>query len=94
MKYLLVIIPLMMLASCSETERGAAIGGASGAVIGGAVSGDVRGAAVGGAVGAAAGALIGSANEQDRCYYRDRYGRRYVSECPNDYNWRRHHRRY
>lgn len=92
MKYLLVIVSLLMLASCSETERGAAIGGASGAVIGGAVSGDVRGAAVGGAIGAAAGAVIGSANERGRCYYRDRYGRRYVDDCPADYRW--HHRRY
>mgnify|MGYP000677470670 CR=1 FL=1 len=92
MKYLLVIIPLMALASCSETERGAAIGGASGAIIGGVATGDVTGAAVGGAVGAAAGALIGSANEPGRCYYRDRYGRRIVDDCPSDYRW--HHRRY
>ena len=94
MKYLLVIISLIMLASCSETERGATIGGASGAIIGGVVSNDVGGAVVGGALGAAAGALIGSANEPDRCYYRDRYGRRYISDCPSEYNWRRHHRRY
>lgn len=91
MKYVLVLIPLVMLASCSQTEKGAAIGGASGAIIGGAVSGDIGGAAVGGAVGAVAGALIGSANEPGRCYYRDRYGRRYVDACPDRYP--RHHRR-
>lgn len=93
MKFLLVVIPLVMLASCSQTERGAAIGGVSGAVIGGAISNDVGGAVVGGAVGAAAGALIGSANEPGRCYYRDRYGRRYVDDCPARHP-HRHYRRY
>ncbi|HZG29897.1 MAG TPA: glycine zipper domain-containing protein [Ensifer sp.] len=92
MKYLLVILPLMALASCTATERGATIGGASGAIVGGAVTGDVGGAAVGGAVGAVAGALIGSASELGRCYYRDRYGRRVVDDCPSDYRW--HGRRY
>ncbi len=96
MKHLLVMLPLMTaaaaLASCTATERGAAIGGAGGAIVGGAVTGDVGGAAVGGAVGAVAGALIGSANEPGRCVYRDGYGRRIVEDCPSDYRW--HGRRY
>lgn len=90
MKYLLVFLTCVMLASCSQTEKGAAIGGASGAVIGGIAGGDVGSAVVGGAVGAAAGALLGAASEPGRCYYRDRYGRRIVEDCPSDYNWRRH----
>ncbi|MCO6188578.1 YMGG-like glycine zipper-containing protein [Rhizobium sp. L1K21] len=76
------IVLLAGLAGCSQTERGAAIGGASGAAVGGIVSGNVQGAAVGGAVGAVAGALIGQANEPGQCYYRDRYGDRYVADCP------------
>ncbi len=42
MKHLLVMLPLMTaaaaLASCTATERGAAIGGAGGAIVGGAVT--------------------------------------------------------
>jgi hypothetical protein len=70
------------LAACTATEQGAGIGAATGAVIGGAATGNVRGAAVGAAVGGVSGALIGSVAEQPgRCYYRDRYGRRYVDRC-------------
>ncbi|WP_377293919.1 glycine zipper domain-containing protein [Rhizobium sp. SG2393] len=80
-KILLVSALILPLAACSQTERGAGIGAVSGGIIGGAVTGNVRGAAVGAAVGGVAGALIGNANEPGRCYYRDRYGRRYVDAC-------------
>ncbi|AYD02774.1 YMGG-like glycine zipper-containing protein [Neorhizobium sp. NCHU2750] len=74
------------LAGCTPTEQGAGIGAASGAIIGGAVTGNVRGAAVGAAVGGVSGALIGSVSEQPgQCYYRDRYGRRYIDDCPRRY---------
>lgn len=74
------------LASCSPTERGAGIGAASGAIIGGAVTGNVRGAAVGAAIGGVSGAVIGNVSEQPgQCYYRDRYGRRYIDDCPRRY---------
>lgn len=74
----------LTLAACTPTEQGAAIGAASGAAIGAAVTGDVEGAIVGGAIGGVSGALIGRASE-GRCYYRDRYGRRYVARCPRGY---------
>ncbi|MEA3535981.1 MULTISPECIES: YMGG-like glycine zipper-containing protein [unclassified Rhizobium] len=80
-KALLAVALILPLAACSETERGAAIGAGSGAIIGGVATGNVRGAAVGAAVGGVAGALIGRANEPGRCYYRDRYGRRYIAAC-------------
>lgn len=73
----------LAIAGCTPTEQGAGIGAASGALIGGAVTGNVRGAAVGGAIGGVTGALIGNVSEQPgQCYYRDRYGRRYIDDCP------------
>jgi hypothetical protein len=71
------------LAACTATERGAGIGAVGGAILGGAVSGDVRGAAVGAALGGAGGAIVGNMSEQQpgRCYYRDRYGNRYLDYC-------------
>lgn len=80
-KFILAAAAVLMLASCSKTEKAAVIGAASGAVIGGAVTGDWRGAAVGAAAGGATGALIGQASEPGRCIYRDRYGRRYEDRC-------------
>ncbi|HTO29761.1 glycine zipper domain-containing protein [Pararhizobium sp.] len=80
-KILLAIALIMPLAACTATEKGAGIGAASGAIIGGAATGNVRGAAVGAAIGGVAGALIGNANEPGKCYYRDRYGRRYIANC-------------
>ena len=80
-KIILAIAAVSMLAACSRTEKTAAIGAVSGAVIGGIVSNDWRGAAVGAAAGGAAGAIIGRTNEPNKCYYRDRYGRRYVDRC-------------
>jgi hypothetical protein len=72
----------LSIASCTPTQQGAGIGAASGAIIGGAVTGNVRGAAVGAAVGGVSGALIGRVSEQPgQCYYRDRYGRRYIDDC-------------
>ena len=73
----------LSVASCTPTQQGAGIGAASGAVIGGVVTGDVRGAAVGAAIGGVTGAVIGRVAEQPgQCYYRDRYGRRYIDDCP------------
>lgn len=81
-----MILMAAAIAGCTPTEQGATIGAASGAAIGGAVSGDVGGALAGAAIGGAAGALIGHASEgSNRCYYRDRYGRRYVARCPRGY---------
>jgi uncharacterized membrane protein len=85
-KAIAVTLVALAAVSCSQTEKGAAVGAASGAVIGGLVSGNVRGAAVGAAVGGAAGAVIGAVSDQPgRCYYRDRYGRRYIANCPAGY---------
>ncbi|MEB2847688.1 hypothetical protein GAO09_17590 [Rhizobiales bacterium RZME27] len=84
MKKLMVLaLAGLSLAGCTQTEKGAGIGAASGAVIGGLATGNVRGAAVGGAIGGVAGAVIGNVSEQPgQCYYRDRYGRRYIDSCP------------
>jgi uncharacterized membrane protein len=84
MKKALLLLALgASLASCTATEQGAGIGAASGAIIGGAVTGNVRGAAVGAAIGGVSGAVIGNVSEQPgQCYYRDRYGRRYIDDCP------------
>lgn len=80
---ILFVFVALALAGCTPTERGAGIGAASGAVIGGAITGNVRGAAVGAAIGGVTGAVIGNvAGQPGRCYYRDRYGRRYIDACP------------
>jgi len=85
-KALVLLLVGISLASCTATEQGAGIGAASGAVIGGLATGNVRGAAVGAAIGGVSGALIGSVAEQPgQCYYRDRYGRRYIDNCPRRY---------
>ena len=80
-KFLLMAVAALAVAGCSQTEKGAAIGGLGGAAVGAAVSGDAGGAIVGGVVGATAGALIGRANEPGKCYYRGRDGRRYTARC-------------
>lgn len=82
---LLAMVAIAALTGCSQTEKGAVIGGLGGAAVGGAISGDAGGAIVGGAIGATAGALIGNANEPGRCYYRDSRGRRYIARCPAGY---------
>jgi hypothetical protein len=85
----LILVPALLLsaAACTPTQQGAAIGGAGGAAVGAAVAGNpVEGAVIGGAVGAVAGALIGRASEgNNRCIYRDQYGRRYYAACPAGY---------
>jgi predicted small secreted protein len=83
-KIIAILLVGASLAACSTTEKGAGIGALSGAVIGGAVTGNVRGAAVGAALGGVSGAVIGNMSDQpepDRCYYRDRYGNRYLDYC-------------
>ncbi|CAN7439538.1 YMGG-like Gly-zipper [Rhizobium tibeticum] len=80
---ILLLLAGVTIAGCTPTEQGAGIGAASGAVIGGVATGNVRGAAVGAAIGGVAGAVIGNvAGQPGQCYYRDRYGRRYVAACP------------
>ena len=83
-KKLIIFSALMLsLGACSQTEKGAAVGGLGGAAVGAAVAGDpLQGAVIGGAVGTVAGALIGQASERGQCRYRDRYGRVYVARCP------------
>ena len=80
---LILVLLGLAAAGCTATEQGAGIGAASGAIIGGAVTGNVRGAAVGAAIGGVSGAVIGNvAGRPGQCYYRDRYGRRYIAACP------------
>lgn len=102
MRKILVLAALLLpIAACSQTERGAAIGGLGGAAIGSAIANDpVEGAVLGGAIGAVGGALIGNASERGRCRYRDRYGSTYTARCPSNYRYdrydrydRRYHRR-
>ncbi len=82
-KTIALILVALSVTSCTQTEKGAGIGAVSGAIIGGAVTGNVRGAAVGAAIGGVSGAVIGSvADQPGQCYYRDRYGRRYIDDCP------------
>ncbi|WP_313613684.1 glycine zipper domain-containing protein [Agrobacterium sp.] len=81
-KIIIPVLAVLSLSACSNTERGATIGAAGGAVIGGAATGNLRGAAVGAAVGGVSGALIGNvADRPGQCYYRDRYGNRYIDRC-------------
>lgn len=85
-KAIALILVAMAVTSCTQTEKGAAIGAGAGAIIGGALTGDVRGAAVGAAIGGVSGAVIGHVSEQPgQCYYRDRHGRRYIDDCPRNY---------
>ncbi|MBX3568954.1 MAG: hypothetical protein KF914_12910 [Rhizobiaceae bacterium] len=80
-KILIVLAVAAGVAGCSQTEKGAAIGGLGGAAVGAAVTGDAGGALVGGLGGAAVGALIGAANEPGKCRYRDRRGNEYIAAC-------------
>ncbi|MCF3639423.1 glycine zipper domain-containing protein [Rhizobium sp. TRM95111] len=85
-KAIALILVGLSVTSCTSTEKGAGIGAVSGAIIGGAVTGNVRGAAVGAAIGGVSGAVLGSvADQPGQCYYRDRYGRRYIDDCPRGY---------
>ncbi|MBL0374733.1 hypothetical protein JJB09_22215 [Rhizobium sp. KVB221] len=84
-KAIAILLIGLSAVSCTRTERGAAVGATSGAVIGGIISNDVRGAAVGAAIGGVLGAV---AAQPGQCYYRDRYNRRYVDDCPRGYRHR------
>ncbi|MFD1746453.1 glycine zipper domain-containing protein [Rhizobium helianthi] len=85
-KAIMLLMVGLTMAGCTQTERGAGIGAGAGAVIGGLATGNVRGAAVGAAIGGLSGAVIGNVTQQPgQCYYRDRYGRRYVDSCPRGY---------
>jgi uncharacterized membrane protein len=75
-----MILPL--IASCTATERGTAIGAGSGAVIGGLVTNSWGGAAIGAVGGGVVGALIGRSQEhRGYCIYRGRDGHRYEARC-------------
>ncbi len=86
-KAIALAVIALAVAGCSQTEKGAATGAAAGAIVGGVVTGNLQGAAVGAAIGGVGGAVIGAANEPGRCYYRDRYGRRYIDDCPRGYRY-------
>ncbi|MGF9694959.1 MULTISPECIES: YMGG-like glycine zipper-containing protein [unclassified Rhizobium] len=83
MKKILAVAAMVgMLASCTSTERGTAIGAGTGAVVGGAVTNSWGGAAVGAVAGGLVGAAVGeSQKRQGYCVYRDRYGRNYEARC-------------
>jgi uncharacterized protein YcfJ len=81
-KFIIAVGILGILASCTQTERGATIGAASGAVIGGVVSNSWQGAAIGAAAGVVAGALIGNSREHPGyCIYRDKHGHKFEARC-------------
>lgn len=84
-KMIMVIPALALTAACQTSDNQSAVtGAAAGAALGAAINDDdrVEGALIGGAAGAVAGSLIGKANQPGDCVYQDRYGRRYVADCP------------
>lgn len=85
-KLLVVCAALLVMAGCTPTEKGAAIGAGTGAAVGAAATGTVAGAGWGALIGGAAGALIGRVSEEsNQCWYRDKYGKRYKDRCPSGY---------
>lgn len=87
-KFIIVCASVLTLTACSTTERAATAGGVAGAVIGGVTTGSLAGAAVGGAIGAVGGAVAGELlgrydRDPSQCVYVDRYGDRYLDDCPN-----------
>ncbi|MEO4043070.1 YMGG-like glycine zipper-containing protein [Hoeflea sp. CAU 1731] len=85
-KLLALALVAAFVAGCTPTEQGAAIGAGTGAAVGAIATGTVGGTLAGAAIGGVAGAVIGRVSEgSNRCYYRDRYGRRYVDSCPRGY---------
>lgn len=86
MKKYLLILSAFALAACVEPERGTVAGATVGAVAGAALSDDddrLEGALTGAVVGGVAGTLLGrSQRDPDQCVYEDRYGNRYVADCP------------
>lgn len=87
-KVLFGLALLLPLAACSNTERGAAVGGLGGAAVGCVVANNcVEGAIIGGAIGTVGGAVVGAASDRPGyCEYRDRRGNIYVDRCPSDYD--------
>ena len=87
-KFLIIAVAALSLTACTSTQQGATVGALGGAVVGAAatggnVVGTVVGAGIGGVVGAAAGDVLGRVKgSDDRCVYRDRYGKQYVDYCP------------
>ncbi|WP_429131006.1 YMGG-like glycine zipper-containing protein [Ensifer sp. 4252] len=83
MRKLIIAVGMVgILASCTQTERGTAIGAGTGAIIGGVVSDSWGGAAIGAVAGGIMGNLIGRSREREGyCIYRDRYGRRFEARC-------------
>ncbi|MEZ5796230.1 MAG: glycine zipper 2TM domain-containing protein [Paracoccaceae bacterium] len=88
MKTITLLFPLAAtfgLSACVTTpEQSTAIGALGGAAVGAAVSSDddqVEGMLVGAAAGAIAGTLIGQTSTPGQCYYRDRYGNRFIAAC-------------
>lgn len=81
-RLILTLAAVAALAGCTNTEKGAVVGGLGGAAVGALVTGDAGGAAVGAAAGAIGGALIGAvADRPGYCRYRDQYGRIYTARC-------------
>lgn len=72
---------MVTMSACTNTERGAVIGGATGAAIGGLATGKVGGAVVGAGIGAVTGALIGRSKRRGYCRYRNSRGRIYEARC-------------
>ena len=85
LKAVAVILVMLTLASCTQTERGTTMGAATGAVIGGVLGNNVRSAAIGAAIGGVLGAV---ASQSGQCYYRDEYDREFIDDCPPDYETR------
>ncbi|MFM2282328.1 MAG: hypothetical protein RLZZ444_4559 [Pseudomonadota bacterium] len=81
-KAVAILLAGLAVAGCTRTEQSATLGAASGAVIGGVLTNNVRGAALGAVVGGVLGAV---AAQPGQCYYRDRFGRRYIDSCPRGY---------
>jgi hypothetical protein len=77
-----VLLAALTVAGCTQTERGATVGATSGAIVGGLLGNNVRSAALGAAIGGVLGAV---AAQPGQCYYRDRYGRKYIDDCPANY---------
>jgi Glycine zipper 2TM domain len=86
MKKLLLALPLLTLAlaGCQTADQNAAAGALGGAALGAAVSSDddrLIGAALGAAVGVAASTLVRPTGVNNRCLYRDQYGRNFEAAC-------------
>ncbi len=81
-RILIIVAAMLVVAGCSPTQRGAAVGAGTGAAIGAVATGTGRGAAIGAVAGGLAGALIGDASEPGQCRYRDRdTGEIFVDDC-------------